>query len=123
MTIKFITSIRSLIVFFCFIIFSLKRCKVIVIYFCLLSPLPLYYVGNPKNEETLQKIDDEINTLTAQRKAKEITEGEFTEKTEELKQKRNKIQSRPALNEVSTDMADNNFFHPTFLSFLPTFLQ
>tara|TARA_R110002020_G_scaffold4711_8_gene20510 strand:+ start:46798 stop:52539 length:5742 start_codon:yes stop_codon:yes gene_type:complete len=71
------------------------------------NTLPLYYVGNPKNEETLQKIDDEINTLTAQRKAKEITEGEFTEKTEELKQKRNKIQSRPALNEVSTDMADN----------------
>tara|TARA_Y100000356_G_scaffold125314_1_gene122124 strand:- start:396 stop:6152 length:5757 start_codon:yes stop_codon:yes gene_type:complete len=71
------------------------------------NTLPIYYVGNPKNEETLQKIDNEINALTDQRKANKITEGQFTEKLEDLKRKRNKIQSRPALNEISTDMADN----------------
>jgi hypothetical protein len=71
------------------------------------STLPMYYVGKPMDEKVLKQIDNKINSLTEQYKAKEITETQYKNEIGDLKDKRQRLQARPKTEELSLDMADN----------------
>ena len=69
--------------------------------------LPLFYVGNPRSEALLKKIDDDLNQLKINFDKGIIDEVEYNLKVAELRGGRMKIQSQPSLEELSLDMGDN----------------
>ena len=72
-----------------------------------IDTLPIFYVGAPQNEKMLDAIDKELQLLESQRKEGKIKSDAYSDKKAELTTKRNDIQSKPTLNEMSLDMVDN----------------
>ena len=73
----------------------------------ILDTLPIFYVGRPQDEKLLESIDKELQLLESLRKEQKIKADEYNQKKAELTTRRNDIQSRPKLNEMSLDMVDN----------------
>ena len=73
----------------------------------MVDTLPLFYVGNTRNENTLKKIDEEIDQLTIDFNNNKIDETKFKDKKAELLGTRRRLQTQPSLEELSLDMADN----------------
>tara|TARA_R110002012_G_scaffold142603_3_gene300691 strand:- start:3075 stop:8666 length:5592 start_codon:yes stop_codon:yes gene_type:complete len=69
--------------------------------------LPLFYVGNPRSEALLKKINNDINQLLIDFNNGVIDEVTYKTKKAELDGGRMKIQSQPSLEELSLDMGDN----------------
>ena len=72
-----------------------------------IDTLPIFYVGQPQNEKLLESIDDELKLLESQYKEKKIKIDEYKEKKNGLITRRNDLQSKPTLNQMSLDMVDN----------------
>ena len=73
----------------------------------MVDTLPLFYVGNPRNEATLKKIDEKINQLTIDFNKGTISETDYLLQKAELQGSRQALQSQPSLEELSLDMGDN----------------
>ena len=71
--------------------------------------LPVYYVGQPRTEEELQKIQEEIKLKIKQRnEAKNAKQQEEIDKELNLlRLTRSRLQNQPTKSELSTDLADN----------------
>ena len=72
-----------------------------------IDTLPIFYVGRPQTEKALETIENEIQALQKLWKEKKIKVDSYKDKLEELRGKRNNIQSQPLAHEMSLDMADN----------------
>ena len=79
----------------------------------IIETLPVYYVGNPRDEQKLKEINNEINELDNWWKGLQTKEQgpknqkKYNDKKDELIQSRQRLQTQPALNEISLDMADS----------------
>ena len=79
----------------------------------IIETLPVYYVGNPRDEKKLKEINDEINELNNWWKSlPEKEQGPknqkvYNDKKDDLISMRQRLQTKPAVNEISTDMADS----------------
>lgn len=69
--------------------------------------LPMFYVGNPRSEATLKKIDEELKQLTIDFNQGKIDDSTFSLKKAQLTGTRQKLQTQPSLEELSLDMGDN----------------
>ena len=72
-----------------------------------LDTLPIFYVGTPQNEKALEKIEEEIQLLNKRWSKQKIKKDEYDKKIAELRGRRQAIQSKPTLKEMSLDMGDN----------------
>tara|TARA_R110000744_G_scaffold55333_2_gene116998 strand:- start:3739 stop:9324 length:5586 start_codon:yes stop_codon:yes gene_type:complete len=73
----------------------------------MIDTLPMFYIGNVRDEQDLKNIDEEINQLTIDFNSNKIDEDYFKLKKSELEGTRQRLQEKPSLEELSTDMADN----------------
>ena len=77
----------------------------------ILDSLPIYMVGRPRTEAQLTAIEDSINKLDVDYKKlddpKPKDEDAYRRKRGELIEQRMQIQTRPTVNELSTDIADS----------------
>ena len=80
----------------------------------IIETLPIYYVGSARNEQDLKKIDEDVNAVEEWFKSLSDKEKEspanlkrYNEQKDELIQMRQRLQTQPALNELSLDMADS----------------
>ena len=72
-----------------------------------LDTLPIFHVGTPQSEQALEKIEEEIQLINKQWKENKIKKDAYDKKKAELIGRRNALQSKPTLSEMSLDMADN----------------
>ena len=79
----------------------------------IIDTLPIYYVGNPRDEQKLKDINNDINELDNWWKSlPEDQQGKankkkYNEKKDALIQSRQRLQTQPELNEISKDLADS----------------
>ncbi len=66
--------------------------------------LPVYFVGNPRTEEELTTLENEITNLKEDYKAGRIKQPEYDKKISLLKGKYNKLRAKPALGDLNLDM-------------------
>jgi hypothetical protein len=69
--------------------------------------LPIFYVGNTKDEKRLQFINDSIASLKQDFADKKIKIDAYKKKLNELESERNSLQIAPGKNELSLDMGKN----------------
>jgi hypothetical protein len=72
-----------------------------------LDTLPIFYVGTPQTEKALENIEEEIQLLNKSWEEKKIKKDTYEKKKSKLMGKRNDLQSKPLLTEMSLDMTDN----------------
>jgi hypothetical protein len=69
--------------------------------------LPIFFVGNPRDEEALAVIEGKIEQLSKERKLGAINAIDYKKQKAELEGKAAAIRSKPSTNEISTDLGDS----------------
>jgi len=72
-----------------------------------IDTLPIFYVGNPRSDEALEKIEIEIQELKKSYNEGDLSIEEYKTRKDELIGQRARIQNVPSRDELSTNMADS----------------
>ena len=73
----------------------------------IVSSLPIYYVGSPKDTEAIVELEKQISDLKEERKNGNIKKDEYKQKMYTLRGKVQQLEATPTIGEINTDLGES----------------